>query len=129
MDLFILLSYLAGIYGSPSQTNYAAGNNFQDSLVRMRTASEFKTSVALDLGDNTQDMALVRCTDPFALLDHFYDSFLPRAATIDDSQLLRPERRLAAYGIDSLMAVELGKDFEATATKIDDVAELVVERA
>lgn len=49
------------------------------------------------------------------------------------------EKNLAAYGIDSLMAVELrnglGKDFGANltvfeimrATKIDDMAELVVE--
>lgn len=52
-----------------------------------------------------------------------------------------PEKNLAAYGIDSLMAVELrnwlGKDFAANltvfeimrATKIDDMAKLVVEKA
>lgn len=106
MDFFILLSSLSGIYGSTSQSNYAAGNTFQDCLARMRTASNFKTSVALDLGwmvnvglvaenerirrhrENTQDMAPVRSTDLFALLDHFCDPALPQPCTLDDSQLL-----------------------------------------
>lgn len=246
MDFSILLSSLAGIYGSAVQANYAAGNTFQDSLARMRTAAGFKRSVALDLGwmvdigmlteteneplrrhrDNTQDMAPVRSTDLFVLLDHFCDPALPHLATLNDSQLLLgtvtpadfrargaqplpwlsqplfagfdvvlpdaadsvrktsgamkedharmfrqaekperlsivaeamkykmartisvepsdidPEKSLAAYGIDSLMAVELrnwlGKDFRANltvfeimgATNVDVVAELVVERA
>lgn len=88
MDIFILLSSLAGICRSAAQANYAVDTTFQDSLARVRTASELKTSVALDLGymvdigmltenetlrryrDSTQDMALVRSTDLFALLDN-----------------------------------------------------------
>lgn len=106
MDIFILLSSLAGICRSASQANYAADTTFQDSLARVRTASELKTSVALDLGymvdigmltenetlrrhrDSTQDMALVRSTDLFALLDNFCDPLLPQPVNLDNSQLL-----------------------------------------
>lgn len=51
LDFFILLSSLAGINGSVSQSNYAAGCTFQDALVRFRTARGYgRRSVALDLG-------------------------------------------------------------------------------
>ncbi|KAI0383706.1 hypothetical protein F5Y04DRAFT_269663 [Hypomontagnella monticulosa] len=106
MDFFILLSSLAGIYGSGSQCNYAAGNTFQDSLARMRTASGLRNSVALDLGwmhdigiiaqrkeyrryrENTRDMATVGKPDFLALFDHYCDPALPVPATADESQLL-----------------------------------------
>lgn len=106
MDFFILLSSLVGIHGFASQSNYAAGNTFQDNLARMRTASGFKTSVALDLGwmhdigmvvevdhirrhrENTRDMKQIRSADLFALLDHFCDPALPQLAAPSDSQLL-----------------------------------------
>ncbi|KAL8954144.1 MAG: hypothetical protein Q9222_000027 [Ikaeria aurantiellina] len=49
LDLFILLSSVAGIAGLRGQSNYAAGNTFQDSLARYRTSRGQKT-FALDLG-------------------------------------------------------------------------------
>lgn len=91
LDFFILLSSLVGIHGFASQSNYAAGNTFQDSLAQMRTALGYKNSVALDLGwvhdigmvtevdhirrhrENTRDMKQIRSVDLLALLDHFCD--------------------------------------------------------
>jgi hypothetical protein len=36
LDFFVVLSSLAGIIGSVTQANYAAGNSFQDTLVHYR---------------------------------------------------------------------------------------------
>ncbi|KAH8696648.1 hypothetical protein BGW36DRAFT_428643 [Talaromyces proteolyticus] len=49
LDFFIVLSSLAGIIGSVSQANYAAGNTFQDALVHYR---QFKglPAQSIDLG-------------------------------------------------------------------------------
>ncbi|KJZ70791.1 hypothetical protein HIM_09804 [Hirsutella minnesotensis 3608] len=108
MDFFILLSSLAGIYGSMGQANYAAGCTFQDELARYRTSIGWgKTSVSLDLGwmrdvgivaENSQfykgkferarGLNPVDAADLLALLDHYCDPALPAAVQVDDSQLL-----------------------------------------
>ncbi|RYP80320.1 hypothetical protein DL770_006267 [Monosporascus sp. CRB-9-2] len=49
MDFFVMLSSAVGIFGNAGQSNYAAGNTFQDALARYRTAHGHKT-VAIDLG-------------------------------------------------------------------------------
>jgi acyl carrier protein len=49
MDFFILLSSLSGALGIVGQSNYAAGNTFQDALAKHRS-SQGEYSVALDLG-------------------------------------------------------------------------------
>jgi hypothetical protein len=49
MDFFIMLSSVAGIFGSRGQSNYAAGNTFQDELARHRIGLGEKAT-ALDLG-------------------------------------------------------------------------------
>jgi hypothetical protein len=49
MDFFIMLSSMAGIFGSRGQSNYAAGNTFQDELARHRIGLGEK-AIALDLG-------------------------------------------------------------------------------
>src|SRR5437762_12299682 len=49
MDFFIMLSSMAGIFGSRGQSNYAAGNTFQDELGRHRIGLGEKAT-ALDLG-------------------------------------------------------------------------------
>ncbi|KAL3964599.1 hypothetical protein ACCO45_001603 [Purpureocillium lilacinum] len=49
MDFFIVLSSLAGIIGSVSQGNYAAGNTFQDALVHYRQHKGLPAQ-SLDLG-------------------------------------------------------------------------------
>ena len=49
MDFFVLLSSVTGIFGSPGQSNYCAGNTFMDALARLRTSAGEK-AIALDLG-------------------------------------------------------------------------------
>ena len=49
MDFFILLSSLCGIFGNGGQSNYAAGNTFQDALARYRVTLGEK-AIAIDLG-------------------------------------------------------------------------------
>lgn len=49
MDFFIMLSSLAGIYGTFGLSNYAAGNTYQDALAQHRVQTGRKAT-ALDLG-------------------------------------------------------------------------------
>jgi acyl carrier protein len=49
LDFFILLSSVSGTIGSPAQSNYAAGNTYQDGLARHLLSRGCK-AVALDLG-------------------------------------------------------------------------------
>jgi acyl carrier protein len=49
LDYFIMLSSVASIIGNVSQSNYAAGNAFQDALARHRTAHG-QPAVSLNLG-------------------------------------------------------------------------------
>lgn len=49
LDFFILLSSLTGIYGSPGQSNYAAGCTFQDALARYRQLQGDR-ALSLDVG-------------------------------------------------------------------------------
>ncbi|KAK0729937.1 hypothetical protein B0H67DRAFT_677874 [Lasiosphaeris hirsuta] len=49
MDFFLFLSSAAGVIGNRGQSNYAAGNAFQDALAHHRTARGMYT-VSLDLG-------------------------------------------------------------------------------
>ncbi|KAM4063228.1 polyketide synthase dehydratase [Hirsutella rhossiliensis] len=49
LDFFVLLSSLAGIVGSISQANYAAGNTYQDALVHYRR-SKGLAAQSIDLG-------------------------------------------------------------------------------
>nr|APX44009.1 polyketide synthase [Pestalotiopsis microspora] len=106
LDFFILLSSVAGIYGLPGQSNYAAGCAFQDALARHRTATGYPgVSVSLDLGwmrddgaihesadlkrrfTSASDMKPVATADLLAVLDHYCDPSLP-SLDQDRSQLL-----------------------------------------
>ncbi|KAL9116075.1 MAG: hypothetical protein Q9227_000444 [Pyrenula ochraceoflavens] len=49
LDFFVMLSSLSGIVGTVGQSNYAAGNSYQDSLARYRTSMGQK-AIAIDLG-------------------------------------------------------------------------------
>lgn len=48
MDFFILLSSFCGIMGNRGQSNYAAGNTFQDALARYRVSKGLK-AMSVDL--------------------------------------------------------------------------------
>ena len=49
LDFFIMLSSVAGLVGSPSQSNYAAGNTFQDAFAYYRQAQGLP-ALAMDVG-------------------------------------------------------------------------------
>ncbi|KAL9102129.1 MAG: hypothetical protein Q9163_002690 [Psora crenata] len=49
LDFFVMLSSLAGITGNPSQSNYAAGNTYQDALAHHRAAKGLP-ALAIDIG-------------------------------------------------------------------------------
>lgn len=49
LSFFIMLSSIAGIIGSPSQGNYAAGNTYQDGLAQYRHGHGLKAT-SIDLG-------------------------------------------------------------------------------
>ncbi|KAL8303319.1 hypothetical protein RB600_006977 [Gaeumannomyces tritici] len=49
LDFFVMLSSMTGVMGSHGQSNYAAGNSYQDALARYRLASG-QRAVSLDLG-------------------------------------------------------------------------------
>ena len=73
LDFFILLSSIAGIFGSPSQANYAAGNTFLDELAHYRNAKGAYT-ISLDLGAMLSEGVLAEnksLRDRFAGGGHF----------------------------------------------------------
>ena len=49
LDFFVMLSSLGGIFGNASQSNYAAGNTFQDALANHR-ASHGLPALSIDVG-------------------------------------------------------------------------------
>lgn len=49
MDFFVLLSSTGGVFGSRGQSNYAAGNTYQDSFARYRVSLGEK-AISLNLG-------------------------------------------------------------------------------
>lgn len=49
LDFFVMLSSLGGIFGNASQSNYAAGNTFQDALANHR-ASHGLPALTIDVG-------------------------------------------------------------------------------
>lgn len=114
MDFFILMSSLGGIYGSPSQANYDAGNTFQDALARFRAGSSGDadrkpgTTVSIDLGwmqdvgwvvesselEQTHLRRLARALVPIQLrdllvvLEHYCDLTISQPPGPDQSQVL-----------------------------------------
>ena len=49
LDFFVMLSSVAGIFGNRGQSNYAAGNTFQDALAAFRVAQGMN-ACSIDLG-------------------------------------------------------------------------------
>ncbi|KAI1455751.1 hypothetical protein F4805DRAFT_459397 [Annulohypoxylon moriforme] len=104
LDFFILLSSLSGVYGSPVQSNYAAGCTFQDALARYRTVHGEK-AISLDIGwmlhsgiiaeteryqkvrRQTGDMGQIQDAELLALLELYCDPALA-PLTPSESQLL-----------------------------------------
>ncbi|KAK6598095.1 polyketide synthase [Botrytis cinerea] len=157
LDFFILLSSIAGVFGSMGQSNYAAGNTFQDAFCLYRSSQGQKT-ISLRLGimsdvgiisenpdvlkirDLATESASVKEAEFLALLDHYCSPDNPlellgsqETLPIIDCRICKRSKgsgvdsnnnevdevigvELAdidtnkpfhAYGVDSLLAVEL----------------------
>ncbi|KAJ5692411.1 reducing type I polyketide synthase [Penicillium macrosclerotiorum] len=107
MDFFILLSSASGLVGLRGQTNYAAGNTYEDAIARFRVAQGEK-AISLDLGAMIDDGLLaenpellnrvltygslnpVRREQLFAILDYYCDPSRP---------LLGPRESQAVIGL------------------------------
>ncbi|KAF2192938.1 hypothetical protein K469DRAFT_693029 [Zopfia rhizophila CBS 207.26] len=59
LDFFIMLSSVAGIFGSGGQANYAAGNTYQDALARYRL-SHGQKATSIDLGSIIEEGYMAR---------------------------------------------------------------------
>jgi aryl carrier-like protein len=103
LDFMVILSSACGVIGHVGQSNYAAGNTFQDAVARYRVASGQKT-VSLDLGiilgqgyvaenENVMESLLrlnllhpLAITEVFALLDYYCNPAVK--ITLDESQTI-----------------------------------------
>jgi acyl carrier protein len=115
MDFFIMLSSVMGIYANPSQSNYAAGCVFQDTLARSRSAQGLRGSVSFDIGymrsvgyvsqrsadnqvirANARKLVPIETKEFLEILDHYCDPALP---SLDDthSQLVIGARTAEDY--------------------------------
>lgn len=64
LDFFVMLSSICGLVGNPSQSNYAAGNTFQDALAHHRVslglpALTIDVGKVVDVGWVSQNMGVV----------------------------------------------------------------------
>lgn len=67
MDFFVLFSSAVGIFGNVGQSNYAAGNTYQDALAHFRI-SQGEKATAIDLGAMKGAGSIAENTN---ILDHF----------------------------------------------------------
>jgi acyl carrier protein len=111
LDFFVLLSSVAGLYGSASQSNYAAGCTFQDALARSLVLRG-QRAISLDIGwmrtigiiaeteeyqvnrRNIGDMGQIETEEFFSVLEVCCDPLYPLSA--ENCQLvmgvIRPKR-------------------------------------
>ena len=120
LEFFILLSSVASVTGSRGQSNYAAGNTYQDALARHRV-SQGNKCISLNLGpilsigyaaevDMTETLEAdgfvgIRKSELFALLDYCCDPSLP-ICTPQNCQIIT-----GLSGVESLNAEKLDKAY------------------
>ncbi|KAF4628460.1 hypothetical protein G7Y89_g9697 [Cudoniella acicularis] len=117
MDFFIMLSSVTGILGASSQSNYGAGNTFQDALSKHRVA-RWERAVSLDLGiiegagfvaENPEIKSILVAHGYFeieevqfhAILDYYCSPTLPLLST-SESQLVVGIKTPASIKADGL---------------------------
>jgi len=98
MDFFIMLSSFSGIVGFPGQSNYCAGNTYQDALAKYRVSIGEKAT-AVDLGMilsvgftaerpelarslRSRGYMSIREQELLAVLEHHCDPSLPMASSL-----------------------------------------------
>ncbi|KAI1773209.1 fatty acid synthase S-acetyltransferase [Hypoxylon cercidicola] len=144
LDFFVLLSSLAGIYGSSSQSNYAAGCTYQDALARYRV-NHGEKAVCLDLGwmrhigiiaekekyrivrENSNDMYPIEEDEFLALLDIYCDPSAPLLIA-DKAQLLVGARTPEDFAIqhDHMLPAQLMRPLFAGFQKSTDTTNLLL---
>ncbi|KAL4940241.1 hypothetical protein BDV06DRAFT_224294 [Aspergillus oleicola] len=119
LDFFIFLSSMSGVYGVPTQSNYSAGNSYEDALAHWRV-SQGLPAVALDLGP-VKGVGYVAGTsgvaDRLTRLGHFPVTE-EQVLRIIESAVLSPFDKQVAVGINQGPgphwhtdgAVSLGRD-------------------
>lgn len=130
MDFFVLLSSVAGIFGNSGQSNYCAGNTYEDAFARYRTSIGEK-AVSIDVGvvlgegftAENQDVMdrLLRLNlfhpnslaDIFAILDYYCDPNL---------QAIEPAESQVITGL------ELPADIEAKGSDVPSALEQPIFR-
>jgi hypothetical protein len=125
MDFFILLSSVAGVIGHHGQSNYCAGNTYQDVFARYRSSKGQKT-VSIDLGvvlgegfvaENEDIMKrLMRLgflrpntlEEVFSIMDYYCNPWLKEISPAQSHVITGFElaRNLTAKGLDRPTALE-----------------------
>jgi NADPH:quinone reductase-like Zn-dependent oxidoreductase/SAM-dependent methyltransferase/aryl carrier-like protein len=112
MDFFILLSSLSGVIGSYGQTNYTAGNAYQDELARYRVRNGEK-AISIDLGSvksvgyvasrediqaYTERLGIDTVSERnlFQMLEYYCDPALPVQSELE-AQVVTPMRTPAYF--------------------------------
>ena len=84
VNFFVMLSSLVGALGNVSQSNYAAGNTFQDALARHRTANGLP-AVTIDLGAVTEVGWVAAAEDSAGVLDRIEKRLGATPVTIEQT--------------------------------------------
>ncbi|KAH8879971.1 reducing type I polyketide synthase [Thozetella sp. PMI_491] len=122
LDFFVFLSSASGLVGLRGQTNYNAGNTFEDALARLRV-SQGEKGISLDLGAMIDDGLLAETPDLlkrvlvygalnpvtrqqfFAILDYYCNPSRPVASPKDGQVIIG----LGTGGGTGLDAVDLSR--------------------
>ncbi|KAJ5508897.1 hypothetical protein N7527_011040 [Penicillium freii] len=121
LDFFIMLSSMTGITGHVSQANYAAGNTFQDTLARHRTAHG-QPAVVLDLGPVSSVGLVAEADDDSQIV-----TCIAQYNGLSDDMAAKRDRRFGTLQVGTAAVGSAG--IKTTPAGMDRLDELVYELA